>query len=62
MNWTKLERSERLIVAQFEADVWPTGDGARFTVMDGEVYRCGGRADSILSAKVLAENFIEVCS
>ena len=56
--WKSLKRSERAHIGQFDCDVWPVGDGARYSVLgpDGR-YVKGGKCASVDWAKQVSSGF-----
>lgn len=57
-EWNKLPRSERAAVGPYDCDVWPVGDGARYSVLgpDGR-YVASGKCASVEWAKQVSTTF-----
>ena len=58
-TWTKKDSSERATVGNLECDVWPSGGGARYSVLDTETgrYLAGGKCADLGWAKEVSSNF-----
>jgi len=59
MTWNKLKHSERAVIGRFDCDVWPVGNGARYSVFDTSTgrYLKGGQCASVEWAKQVSTGF-----
>ena len=62
--WRKLERSERATIGRFECDIWRTGEGARYSVLDTNTgrYIKGGKCADLEWARQVSEGFARTIS